>query len=109
MLLYNVFFTADTVHIPVRSPLRKQVILGNIILIGNILYELFIDLQDEYLEQSPSVYTVGNWVTLQHRVNFKVADNMTVKEGVHQANELISGLMDHQVVKETYLTHQMEK
>lgn len=99
MLLYNIFFTADTVNIPLRSPLKKQIIVGNIILIGNILYELFIDLQDEYLEQSPAVYTVGNWTTLQHRFNFKVADNMTVKEGVHQTNELISGLIDHQLVK----------
>lgn len=49
MLLYNVFFATDIANIPVRSPMKKQVIQGNIILVGNVLYELFIDLQDQYL------------------------------------------------------------
>lgn len=76
-------------------------------LVGNILYELMIDIQDNLLEKAPVIYTVGNWTKLRNRFNFKVAESMTVKPGYFQKNELISGLADHKYVKDVYGTKSM--
>ena len=76
-------------------------------LVGNVLYELFIDIQDDLMEQASPVYRVGNWGKLKHRFDFKLAQNMSVKEGVYQKGELISGLEDHNSIKEMFGTRQM--
>jgi hypothetical protein len=39
----------------------KKLVYGNVKLIGNIIYELLIDIQDNLLETSPLIYKVGNW------------------------------------------------
>ena len=83
--------------------------MGNLVLIGTIFYEVFVDLQDDMLEQAPVVYTVGNWHRLmkENRLGFRAAPNMTVKAGVYQKNELISGLEDHKSVREMFGTKSM--
>jgi hypothetical protein len=77
-------------------------IIPTIQLIGNVLYELFIDIQDDLMERASPIYKVGNWGELQHRFDFKLAQNMTIKEGLYQKGELISGLEDHNTIKEMF-------
>ncbi len=94
MLLFNVFFDVEVLALAGMAQNGKQIAVRNLILIGTIFYEIFVDLQDDMLEQAPVIYTVGNWHKLQqeYRLGFRAAPNMTVKPGVYQKNELISGL-----------------
>lgn len=91
LVLYNVLFDWPMLRELLGHKNSSQ-ITRTILLIGNVLYELFIDIQDDLMERAPAVYVVGNWGELNHRFDFKLAQNMSVKEGVHQKGELISGL-----------------
>lgn len=54
MLLFNIFFGYDiTSLLPPSLRRNRKNIRLNILLVGNILYELFLDVQDELLEQAP--------------------------------------------------------
>lgn len=57
----------------VTTKVNPQIIYSNVRLIGNILYEIFIDIQDEFLEKAPLTYKVGNWLQLKKKFNFKIA------------------------------------
>ena len=83
----------------------RETIFKNIKIIANILYELMIDIQDDFLEKAPPIYSIGNWKN--SKTDMKFAQSMTVKTGLYQKNELISGLASHQFVKETYGTKYM--
>lgn len=79
----------------------------NISLIGNVLYELFISIQDELLERSCQAYTLDNWGGLKNKFNFKIAESMIIDGSKHQEKELISGLWSHKYVIQTFKISQM--
>lgn len=87
--------------------INLKVIFANVKLVGNILYELFLDIQDEMLNKAPHIYTVGNWTTLKNTFKFKVAESMTVKLGFVQKNEIISGLASNKYIRDIYGTRSM--
>lgn len=104
MLLYNIFLQPERIEIIFDHKENVKVTFSNLKLIGNILYELFIDIQDELLNRPPSVYTVGNWNTLKHKFKLKISESMTVREGFFQNNELISGLASNKYIRDMYGT-----
>ena len=93
--LFNVIFDE-------LLPRMSSIVKGNVHLVGNVLYEMFVEMQDELLELAWEGYRVGNWEALQGKVNFSVAKDMTLIEGLHQKNELISGLQRHKEIKQIY-------
>jgi len=86
MLLYNIFLQPERIEIVFDNRVSSKIIFGNLKLVGNILYELFIELQDELLERAPQIFSVGNWDTLKNTFKFKIAESMTVREGFYQKN-----------------------
>lgn len=107
ILLFNILLQPENIDMQISYTYDRTIIFSNMKLVGNILYELMIDIQDNLLEKAPVIYTVGNWTKLRNRFNFKVAESMTVKPGYFQKNELISGLADHKYVKDVYGTKSM--
>lgn len=81
---------------------HADIIIANTRLAANILYEIFIDIQDDYLQKPAPIYKINNWKI--HSKSVKLADSMTVKEGFIEDNELISGLNRHKYTKEVYKT-----
>lgn len=73
ILLYNILLQPDRIDMQVTTKVNPQIIYSNVRLIGNILYEIFIDIQDEFLEKAPLTYKVGNWLQLKKKFNFKIA------------------------------------
>jgi hypothetical protein len=107
ILLFNILLQPDRIGIQVASSVNPSIIYSNLRLIGNILYELFIDVQDQYLEKAPILYKIGNWLQLKKRFNFKISQSMTLKEGFYQKNELISGLASHNYIQSIYKLKQL--
>lgn len=104
-MLYNILLQPQKIPIFTNFSGNREAIFKNIKIIGNILYELMIDIQDDFLEKAPPLYSIGNWK--HSKTDMKFAQSMTVKTGLYQKNELISGLASHQFVKETYGTKYM--
>lgn len=73
ILLYNILLQPERIDMQVTTKVSPQIIYSNVRLIGNILYEMFIDIQDELLEKAPLSYKVGNWLQLKNKFNFKIA------------------------------------
>ena len=73
ILLYNIFLQPERIDMIVNQKINLKVVYSNLKLIGNVLYELFIDIQDELLEKAPQFYTVGNWNVLKNIFRFKIA------------------------------------
>lgn len=73
ILLYNILLQPERIDMQVTTKVSPQIIYSNVRLIGNILYEIFIDIQDELLEKAPLSYKVGNWLQLKNKFNFKIA------------------------------------
>lgn len=107
MLLYNIFLQPERVDIINGNRASLKVIFTNLKLIGNILYELFIEIQDEILERPPAIYTIGNWNNLKNTFKFKIAESMTIRPGFFQNNELISGLASSKYIRDIYGTKSM--
>lgn len=105
IVLYNIFLQPHKIPIFASFSGNRDTIFKNIKIIANILYELMIDIQDNFLEKAPANYTIGNWK--HSKTDMKFAQSMTVKTGLYQKNELISGLASHQFLKETYGTKYM--
>jgi hypothetical protein len=105
ILIFNVLLQPHKVPLLASYSSNQTLIHKNLRLVANILYELLIDIQDDFLERAPPLYTVGNWK--HSKMEIKSAHSMTVKAGFYQKNEVISGLTDHKLIKDTYSTRYM--
>jgi hypothetical protein len=66
-----------------------------------------IDMQDNLLDLADEKFKIGNWRGLTSKFDIRVSESMTVKKGFYQKNELISGLIGHSFIKETYKIDEM--
>jgi hypothetical protein len=105
ILLFNILLQPSKIPTFTAYTGSTEIIFKNLRLIATILYELFIDIQDDFLEKADGLYTIGNWK--KTRFDLKSAQSMTVRAGFYQKNELISGLADHKYIKDTYGTRFM--
>lgn len=104
-MLFNILLQPSKLSIFENYTGNREVIFKNIRMIATIIYELLIDIQDNFLEKADGVYTIGNWKKTKFKMT--TAQSMTVKAGFYQKNELISGLADHKYVKDIYGTRFM--
>jgi len=102
--LYNILLQPNRVDSFVSRSTNPQIIYSNIRLIGTIIYEVLIQIQDEMFERCPPLYHVGNWKITQNKFDFKISESMTVKEGFYIKDELISGLASHNYIQHIYKT-----
>jgi hypothetical protein len=101
--LYNILLQPHRIDYFASNRIpNPQTLYSNIRLVGNIIYELLIQIQDEMFERCPALYHVGNWKLTQNKFDFKISESMTVKEGFYQKNELVSGLASHNYIQHIY-------
>ncbi len=79
---------------------EKEVLQENIFILCSILYELLMDVQDDFIVNSPPCYPINNFQTL--KVKIYPSESLTVKTGEYRKNEVISGLINENVIKATY-------
>lgn len=53
------------------------------------------------------MYNLGNWTKCKNIFPIKTAQSMTVKKGLHQSKDLISGLSDPKFIKKAYKIGEM--
>ena len=99
ILLYNIFLKPEQMELFLKKSYDRKIIFSNLKLIGNIIYEIMIDVQDDLLEKAPDFYVVNNWEQYKTRFNLQTAASMTVKADFYQKNELISGLANHKSIR----------
>ena len=78
----------------------KEVLQENIVILCSILYELLMDVQDDFIVNSPPCYPLNNFQTLKAKIY--PSESLTVKPGEYRKNEVVSGLMNENVIKATY-------
>ena len=79
ILLYNILLKPQNIEVFVNRSVNPQLVYNNIKLIGNIIYELLIEIQDRLFEDTPPVYYFGNWNLVKGKFDFKISESMTVK------------------------------
>lgn len=65
--------------------------------------------QDELLDRCDESYIISNWAGLLHKYKIEPAVSLTVKEGAVAKFEIISGLMDHTLIRKRYKIDHMIK
>jgi hypothetical protein len=69
-------------------------------LVSSVLYELFIDVQNTYMQGVPYSYKIGNYKHQDAEV--RGLTSMIVGDSKHEEGKLISGLKDSEWVIEKY-------
>ncbi len=85
-LLFNLLLSPPSLP----PQLRTSTIRNNLLLIASLLYEVAIDVQDEYLLRVPKNYPIGNFKSCDF---VKTAPAMVVEGEEYRPGEVISGLL----------------
>ncbi len=84
-----------------KFSIQKEILQQNMMLLSSILYQLLMDIQDNYLVNSPDCYKLNNYQQIKGTKIYP-AQSLTVKAGEYRKNEMISGLVNENVIKKIY-------
>ena len=108
MIIFNILLKPELIHFSLNPLIDRSKLFLAVKLFGNIFYEIMINMQDDLLEHADDRFQIGNWRGFIYKFDIRVSESMTVQKGFYQKNELISGLIGHSFIEETYRIDEMK-
>jgi len=100
ILIYNALGQSWKID-PNKFSKEKETLQDNILILCSILYEILMDIQDDFIVNSPECYPLNNYQNIKGGKIYP-SESLTVKPGEYRKNEVVSGLINENIVKGTY-------